>query len=59
MSNESTVKWHPKPLEELTLLDRFLFDTAVSDPDIEGQSGSGGQIYETVGRTCLCPPGWA
>lgn len=32
--NKKTQKKHPKPLKELTLLDRFLFDTAVSDPDI-------------------------
>ena len=32
--NNKTQKKYPKPLKELTLLDRFLFDTAVSDPDI-------------------------
>lgn len=33
MNNKSQKKY-PKPLKDLTLLDRFLFDTAVSDPAV-------------------------
>ena len=34
MKNEKNEKPVRKPLKELTLLDRFLFDTAMSDPEI-------------------------
>lgn len=34
MNKNEMPKKCPKPLKELTLLDRFLFDTAMSDPQI-------------------------
>ncbi|MFR0986279.1 MAG: hypothetical protein ACLSFZ_06905 [Frisingicoccus sp.] len=34
MKNRQEQKQVRKPLKDLTLLDRFLFDTAMSDPEI-------------------------
>ena len=34
MKNKKSEQTKRKPLKELTLLDRFLFDTAMSDPEI-------------------------
>lgn len=34
MNKNEMQKKAPKPLQELTLLDRFLFDTAMSNPEI-------------------------
>ncbi len=34
MENRQEQKQGRKPLKDLTLLDRFLFDTAMSDPEI-------------------------
>ena len=34
MTKKELQKKCPKPLQELTLLDRFLFDTAMGDPQI-------------------------
>ena len=34
MENRQEQKRVRKPLKDLTLLDRFLFDTAMSDPEI-------------------------
>lgn len=34
MKKSEMRKKYPKPLQELTLLDRFLFDTAMSDPEV-------------------------
>ena len=34
MSEKELQKKKPKPLQELTLLDRFLFDTAMERPEI-------------------------
>ena len=34
MTEKEMQKKYPKPLQDLTLLDRFLFDTAMADPEI-------------------------
>ena len=34
MNKKEMQKKCPKPLQELTLLDRFLFDTAMANPEI-------------------------
>lgn len=34
MNMKETQKKYPKPLQELTLLNRFLFDTAMSIPEV-------------------------